>query len=73
MMESSRTLMETKYYDPLQAFSIVPGSLQYYDFGDLIELLDPDMVKVVSVLPAQRGLIPSDNDNDDILHFLNKK
>jgi hypothetical protein len=71
MMESARSLMDTKYYDPLQAFSIVPGSLRFYDFEDLIAMLDSDKFKVVSTIGPERHSRSIDIDNSEIIQILN--
>ncbi len=47
MPDSNRKLMETKYYNPRQAYYIVPGSLPFYDIDDMISLLPAGSVKMM--------------------------
>jgi cephalosporin-C deacetylase-like acetyl esterase len=38
-------IIDNKYYDPVQAFSKVPGSLKYYDLPDLISQMPSGSIK----------------------------
>jgi hypothetical protein len=38
-LQSNIDLIKTEYYNPQQAYNVVPGSLLFYDFKDLIFLL----------------------------------
>ncbi len=43
---SSLSLLNEEYYDPLEAFTVAPGSLLHYDLIDLVEYLSDSGVKV---------------------------
>lgn len=46
-LESNLQLIKTEYYDPKMAYSVVPGSLPFYDFQDLVTLLPENSVKII--------------------------
>ncbi len=46
-IESVSNLIESEYYNPKEAFNIVPGSFPYYDFKDLVSLLPLNSHKTV--------------------------
>ena len=56
-----------------RGISIVPGSLRFYDFEDLIAMLDSDKVKVVSTIGPERHSRSIDIDNFEIIQFLNNE
>ena len=72
-LESNRSLVETEHYSPKLAFGVVPGSLIFYDFKDLISLLPANSVKVINPVNAF-GEKSEDNLSEvEFLEFLNGK
>ena len=72
-LESNRSLIETEYYDPKLAFYVPPGSLPFYDFGDLVSLLPENSFKIVNPVNALGATEKSEIDESEILHFFNQK
>lgn len=72
-LESNRGLIQTEYYDPQLAYHVVPGSLPFYDFPDLVKLQSAGSVKIINPVNAKgekTGIIESDS---VILDFLGGK
>ena len=47
-LKSYKNLIETEYYDPKQAYYVVPGSLPFYDFEDLISFLPKENIEIIT-------------------------
>jgi cephalosporin-C deacetylase-like acetyl esterase len=61
MPDSNRILMETEYYNPLQVYNVVPGSLPFYDVDEMISLLPADTVKMIhKACPSRKDKTPRD-------------
>jgi cephalosporin-C deacetylase-like acetyl esterase len=71
-LESNRSLVETEYYSPKLAFGVVPGSLTFYDFKDLISLLPVNSVKVVNPVNAMGEKTGDYAKKSEILEFFIK-
>ncbi|HSM49199.1 MAG TPA: hypothetical protein VK872_15375, partial [Draconibacterium sp.] len=69
-LESNRSLVETEYYSPKLAFGVVPGSLTFYDFKDLISLLPVNSVKIINSVDAQGKKTDDNLKESEILNFL---
>jgi cephalosporin-C deacetylase-like acetyl esterase len=69
-LESNRSLVETEYYSPNLAFGVVPGSLTFYDFKDLISLLPVNSVKIINSVDAQGKKTDDNLKESEILNFL---
>ena len=52
-LASWRALAQTERYDPLNAYSIVPNALPFYDIPDLLKLLAP---RQLIVIQAENGM-----------------
>lgn len=61
--------VETKYYDPLFAFSIVPGSVGSYEWKDLLAFLPNTSVKIFAAKNKQQ---PDKINQPEIVDFLRK-
>lgn len=71
-LESNHSLIQTEYYSPQLAFGVVPGSLSYYDFKDLVSLLPANSVKILNPVNAL-GVKSGENLHEsEILEFLNE-
>jgi cephalosporin-C deacetylase-like acetyl esterase len=71
-LTSYKSLAETEYYDPKLAYSVVPGSLPFYDFQDLVSLLPVGSVKVVNSMNALGNPIGETEDELAVLNFLTR-
>jgi hypothetical protein len=71
-LESNRSLVETEYYSPKLAFGVVPGSLTFYDFKDLISYLPVNSVKVVNPVNAMGEKTGDYAKKSEILEFFIK-
>ena len=71
-LELNRSLIQTEFYDPQMAYSVVPGSLPYYDFPDLVKLLPAGSVKVIEPVNAKGEKMGKDEGNSVILDFLSE-
>lgn len=61
--------LETEYYDPLPAFSVVPGSVGLYEWKDLFAFLSPSSVKTFETKNRQQ----QENINQpEVVDFLRK-
>ncbi len=69
-LESNRSLIETEFYDPKLAYAVVPGSLPFYDFPDLIKLLPANSVKIMDPVNAKGEPTDISTDDDDIFNYL---
>ena len=65
----SSYFLETKFYDPLLAFSIVPGSIGSYDWKDLFAFLPHTSVKIFEVKNKQQ---PEKIRQPEIVDFLRR-
>ncbi len=72
-LSSNETLIHKKMYNTKLAFSVVPGSVGYYDFKDLVSLLPQKMVKIVNPLTGEKSTEPTETDESPIIDFLNNK
>ncbi|MCF6332513.1 MAG: hypothetical protein L3J11_04435, partial [Draconibacterium sp.] len=70
-LESNFNLIETEYYDPKLAYAVVPGSLPYYDFKDLVSLLPENSVKIFNPVNALGENSAIEINNSTIIKFLN--
>ncbi len=59
-LQANIDLIKTEYYNPQQAYNVVPGSLPFYDYPDLIKLLPVNSVKKTNTL----------NEESEIINFL---
>jgi hypothetical protein len=71
-LTSYKSLAETEYYDPKLAYSVVPGSLLFSDFQDLVSLLPVGSVKVVNSMNALGNPIGETEDELAVLNFLTR-
>lgn len=71
--ESNLSLIKTEYYDPKQAYAVVPGSLPYYDFKELVSFLPENSVKTIHPVNALGEYFNSTLIKADVLKFLNQK
>jgi cephalosporin-C deacetylase-like acetyl esterase len=55
-LESNRSLVQTEYYSPKLAYSAVPGSLLFYDFPDMINLLPANSFKNITTLNEENEI-----------------
>jgi len=67
--ESGLSLLNKEYYDPLEAFSIAPGSLLHYELIDLTEYLSDSGVKV-HLQKTDDSKLKKNQQNQDIIKFL---
>ncbi len=70
---SNFSLIETEYYNPKLAYNVVPGSLAYYDFKDLLSLLPVNSVKIVNPVNALGEKLDSEDSKTEILEYLGGK
>ncbi len=70
-LTSYESLIHEKYYDPLQAYYVAPGSLPFYDFKDLLSLLPEGSYKLVNPLSSGKEDVKG-YDVAEILDFLKK-
>jgi hypothetical protein len=71
-LESNRSLVETENYSPKLAFGVIPGSLPFYDFKDLISFLPANSVKIINPVNStgeNTGFI----NGSEIIEFLNSR
>jgi len=71
-LTSWESLIHERYYDPLWAFYVPPGSLPYYDFEDLRALLPEGSCKLVNPVVSTGYKEKMDYDAKEILTFLEK-
>jgi hypothetical protein len=71
-LESNRSLVETENYSPKLAYAVVPGSLPFYDFKDLVSLLPANSVKIINPVNALGEKSEDDMKASGILEFLMK-
>jgi hypothetical protein len=69
-LESTFSLIETEYYDPKLAYTVVPGSLPYYDFKDLVSLLPESSVEIIHPVNALGEKLYFVKKKAEILNFL---
>ena len=72
-LESNRSLIQTEYYDPELAYHVVPGSLPFYDFSDLVKLQPNGSVKIINPVNAKGKKTGKDEGNSVVLDFLGGK
>ncbi|QGY45953.1 prolyl oligopeptidase family serine peptidase [Maribellus comscasis] len=64
-LQSYRDLIQIKYYNPKQAFSVAPGCLPYYDIDELISV-SPG-VKRTNILNAEGEIITNQKTDSQII------
>ncbi len=69
-LESNQGLIQTEYYSPKLAYGVVPGSLPYYDFMDLVSLLPANSVKTINPVNALGEKSAENMKESEILEFL---
>jgi cephalosporin-C deacetylase-like acetyl esterase len=72
-LESNQSLIQTEYYAPKLAYGVVPGSLPFYDFKDLVSLLPANSVKIINPINALGEKTEDNMKESEILKFLNKQ
>jgi cephalosporin-C deacetylase-like acetyl esterase len=72
-LESNISLIQTEYYDPKLAYNVVPGSLSFYDFPDLVKLLPAGSIKVINPVNAKGEKTGRDENDSVFLEFLRGK
>lgn len=72
-LESNLSLIQTEFYDPQLAYNVVPGSLPFYDFPDLVKLLPPGSAKVINPVNAKGEETGKNESDSTILEFLNRE
>jgi cephalosporin-C deacetylase-like acetyl esterase len=72
-LESNQSLIQTEYYSPKLAYGVVPGSLSFYDFKDLVSLLPANSVKIINPVNALGEKSAENMNESEILEFLNKQ
>jgi hypothetical protein len=72
-LESNVSLIQTEYYSPKLAYGVVPGSLSFYDFKDLVSLLPSNSVKIINPVNALGEKTEDNMKESEILKFLNKQ
>jgi len=70
-LESNLSLIKTEYYNPKLAYAVVPGSLPFYDFKDLVSFLPVNSFKIINPVNALGEADHSEKNNAEILNFLN--
>jgi hypothetical protein len=71
--ESNQRLIQTEYYSPKLAYGVVPGSLTYYDFMDLVSLLPANSVKIINPENSSGEKTGDNLKASEIMEFLNLK
>ncbi len=69
-LTSNESLIHKKYYSPKLAFSVVPGSVGYYDFNELVSFLPKNSFKIVNPVNAFNEPESTEIDESEILDFL---
>jgi cephalosporin-C deacetylase-like acetyl esterase len=69
--ESNQSLIQTEYYSPKLAYGVVPGSLTYYDFMDLVSLLPVNSVKIINPENSSGEKTGDNLKASEIFEFLN--
>lgn len=72
-LESNQSLIKTEHYDPHLAYYVVPGSVPYYDFRDLVSLLPEGSVQVVNPMNAKGEKTGTDKSSAEMMKFLNQR
>lgn len=72
-LESGKNLVQKEYYSAKQAFGVVPGSLTFYDFENLVLLLPANSVKIVNPINAFGEISGENLKASEMLEFLNLK
>jgi cephalosporin-C deacetylase-like acetyl esterase len=70
---SNESLIHEKYYSPKLAFNVVPGSVGYYDFKELISFLPKNSVKIINPANVLNEPESVEIDEPEILEFLINK
>ncbi|MCG6188835.1 alpha/beta hydrolase family protein [Maribellus maritimus] len=65
-IQSYRDLIQTKYYNPKQAFSVAPGCSTYYDIDKLVSVLSPG-IKRTNILNAEGEIITNQKTDSQII------
>lgn len=73
MPDSNQTLMETEYYNPLQGYNVVPGSLPFYDINEMISLLPSDSVRMMHMASPSRETKTLRKEKSNAIDFLLKE
>ena len=68
-LTSYESLIRERYYDPHWAFYVAPGSLPYYDFGELTSLLPKGSWKPVNPMTSAGEESRKDYDVTEVLGF----
>ena len=69
---SNKSLIHKKYYNPNLAFNVVPGSIVYYDFNDLISFLPENSFKIINPLNTLDKTELKEIDEPEIVNFFEK-
>ena len=69
-LESGKNLVQKEYYSAKQAFGVVPGSLTFYDFENLVLLLPANSVKIINPVNALGKKANEIKKETEILEFL---
>jgi hypothetical protein len=72
-LESNLSIIQTEYYSPKLAYGVVPGSLSFYDFKDLVSLLPANSVKIINPVNALGEKTEDNMKESEIFEFLNKQ
>ncbi len=70
-LENAENLIETEFYDPAQAFSLVPGSIPFYGIPDLISLLPGGTVKIFHPKKTDENSDGEKEIHRNIIRYLN--
>jgi cephalosporin-C deacetylase-like acetyl esterase len=66
-LQSYKSLIQTEFYNPEQAFGIPPGCLSYYDINDLILLFPENSVKQINILNPKGEIIANQKTDSQII------
>ncbi len=71
---SSQEILDTRYYDPAQAFSMVPGSLNFYDLPDLTGQFPENLIITLpeEKTENQENVTISNKNTLELMKFFNK-
>lgn len=70
-LESNFNLIKTEYYNPQLAYNVVPGSLPYYDFKDLVSLQLKNSIKIINPANGINESQEVEINHSEIIDFLN--
>ncbi len=69
---SDESLIHEKFYNPNLAFNVVPGSIVYYDFNDLISFLPENSFEIINPVNALGETESTEIDESSIINFFEK-